>query len=63
MDKTFKRYNHSNRLMEQKTNHHVIECVKIRRKQAPQGEANVCRTNAISKTSLIECFHHDVIKF
>ena len=38
MDKTFKRYNHSNRLMEQKTNHHVIECVKVRRKQAPQGE-------------------------
>ena len=49
MDKTFKRYNHSNRLMEQKTNHHVIERVKVRRKQAPQSEANVCRTNAISK--------------
>ena len=63
MDKTFKSYNHSNRLMEQKTNHHVIECVKVRRKQAPQSEANVRRTNAISKTSLIECFHHDVIKF
>lgn len=43
MDKTFKRYNHSNRLMEQKTNHHVIERVKVRRKQAPQSEANVCR--------------------
>ena len=49
MDKTFKRYNHSNRLMEQKTNHHVIERVKARRKQAPQSEANVCSTNAISK--------------
>ena len=46
MDKTFKRYNHSNRLKEQKTNHHVIERVKVRRKQS---EANVCRTYAISK--------------
>ena len=43
MDKTFKGYNHSNRLMEQKTNHHVIERVKARRKQAPQSEANLCR--------------------
>ena len=56
MDKTFKRHNHSNRLMEQKTNHHVIERVKVRRKQAPQSEANVCRTNAISKNLAYRVF-------